>query len=37
VTGFAVAAPLLSLVDRFGYFGIAGIVFVESFGVLGAG
>jgi membrane protein DedA with SNARE-associated domain len=34
VTGLvAVAAPLLSLVDRFGYLGIAGVVFVESFGV----
>ncbi|MDT4991320.1 MAG: hypothetical protein QOH97_1212 [Actinoplanes sp.] len=29
----AVAAPLLSLVDRFGYVGVAGLVFVESFGV----
>jgi membrane protein DedA with SNARE-associated domain len=34
VTGLvAVAAPLLSLVDRFGYVGVAGLVFVESFGV----
>jgi membrane protein DedA with SNARE-associated domain len=27
------AVPLLSLVDRFGYFGVAGLVFIESFGV----
>jgi membrane protein DedA with SNARE-associated domain len=27
------AASLLGLVDRFGYFGVAAIVFVESFGV----
>jgi membrane protein DedA with SNARE-associated domain len=34
MTGSAVlAAPLSGLVDRFGYLGIAGIVFVESFGV----
>ena len=29
----ALAASLLGLVDRFGYFGVAGVVFVESFGV----
>jgi membrane protein DedA with SNARE-associated domain len=27
------AASLLGLVDRFGYFGVAGLVFIESFGV----
>jgi len=29
----ALAASLLGVVDRFGYFGVAGVVFVESFGV----
>jgi membrane protein DedA with SNARE-associated domain len=29
----ALAASLLGLVDRFGYFGVAAIVFIESFGV----
>jgi membrane protein DedA with SNARE-associated domain len=28
-----VALPLLGLVSRFGYFGVTGIVFIESFGV----
>jgi membrane protein DedA with SNARE-associated domain len=28
-----VALPLLSVVSRFGYFGVTGIVFIESFGV----
>jgi membrane protein DedA with SNARE-associated domain len=27
------AEPLLGAVDRFGYFGIAGLVFIESFGI----
>jgi membrane protein DedA with SNARE-associated domain len=27
------ATPLLGAVDRFGYFGIAGLVFIESFGI----
>src|SRR3954451_12357270 len=30
---YALAASLLGVVDRFGYFGVAGVVFIESFGV----
>ena len=32
-----IALPLLGVVSRFGYFGVTGIVFIESFGVQAPG